>query len=236
MSLIQAETLTKSYGQGDSLVTALDGVSIEVAAGEFLAVMGASGSGKSTLLSVLGAINPPNAGRYLVDGIDVYQLKQDQRADFRREYLGFVFQNFNLIPYLSVAENVMLPLAIKSLSNREKRELAEEALSRVGLAGKMARLPSQISGGEQERTAVARALVNRPPILLADEPTGSLDAATSREVMGLLSGLAEDGTTIVMVTHSVECAGHAGRVIEMRDGRLTQVTTGAGAAKLFCAA
>jgi len=236
MSLIQAETLTKSYGQGDSLVTALDGVSIEVAAGEFLAVTGASGSGKSTLLSVLGAINPPNAGRYLVDGIDVYQLKQDQRADFRREYLGFVFQNFNLIPYLSVAENVMLPLAIKSLSNREKRELAEEALSRVGLAGKMARLPSQISGGEQERTAVARALVNRPPILLADEPTGSLDAATSREVMGLLSGLAEDGTTIVMVTHSVECAGHAGRVIEMRDGRLTQVTTGAGAAKLFCAA
>lgn len=220
MSFIQATGLQKAYGQGESTVKALDGVDLTIDSGSFTAVMGPSGSGKSTLLAVLGALSAPSGGRYQVDGIDVYSLSSDQRADFRREYLGFVFQSFNLVPYLNLRENAMLPLAFKRMRPAAKRELAQEALARVGLAGKGHRLPGQVSGGEQERAAVARALVNRPPILLADEPTGSLDAATSREVMGLLSELGSQGMTIIMVTHSQECAAYAERIVYLADGRL----------------
>ncbi|MFH1059671.1 MAG: ABC transporter ATP-binding protein [Pseudomonadota bacterium] len=222
MSFIKGQNLAKTYGSGEAAMAALKGVDLTIDRGEFVAVMGPSGSGKSTLLSVLGALNTPSQGRYLVDAIDIYRLGSDQRADFRREYLGFVFQNFNLVPYLTLSENVMLPLATQRLSNQAKRELAAEALGRVGLGDKLTRPPSQVSGGEQERTAVARALVNRPPILLADEPTGNLDAATSREIMGLIAGLGQEGMTVIMVTHSPECAAYASRTLGMQDGQLVQ--------------
>ena len=218
MSFITIDDLHKSYGRGEARVWALSGVSLELEQGDFMAVMGPSGSGKSTLLSIMGGLNPPGRGSYLVDELDIYSLSSDQRADFRREYLGFVFQNFNLLPYLNLMENVMLPLAPKSMPAREKRSLARQALERVGLGDKVHRLPNAISGGEQERTAVARALVNEPPILLADEPTGNLDLATSNEVMRLFSRLNQEGMTIIMVTHSPECASYAKSILSMRDG------------------
>ena len=220
MSYLQAVQLCKRYGSGDAAVEAVRDVSLSAEPGEFVAVMGESGSGKSTLLSMLGALNSPTQGRYAVGGVDIYALGPERRADFRRENLGFVFQSFHLLPYLSVAENVMLPLVTSELSRREKRRLADEALSRVGLGGKGRRLPSEVSGGEAERAAIARALVNRPPLVLADEPTGNLDSRTGREVMELLAGLSADGVTIVMVTHSRDCASFARRILHMADGRV----------------
>ncbi|MDW7710614.1 MAG: ABC transporter ATP-binding protein [Deferrisomatales bacterium] len=222
MSYIEATNLVKRYGAGDAAVFAVRDMSAAIEAGEFVAVMGESGSGKSTLLSMLGALNTPTSGRCTVDGIDVYALGQEQRADFRREFLGFIFQSFHLIPYLTLAENVMLPLAVVKASRKKKREMASEALARVGLAGKEDRLPSQISGGEQERVAIARAIVNEPPILLADEPTGNLDSKTGAAVIALLEKLNQEGMTIVMVTHSPECARHARRVLRVADGVIVE--------------
>lgn len=221
MSYIKAENLVKHYGTGDGLVQAVRGISFEIEEGEFVAVMGESGSGKSTLLSMMGALNTPTEGNFLVDDIDIYNLSRDQRADFRREFLGFVFQSFNLIPYLTLAENVMLPLVTIKARNSTKRDMAREALERVGLGDKVARLPSQISGGEQERVAVARAIVNNPPILLADEPTGNLDSKTSGDIMGLLKQLNAEGMSIIMVTHSEESARSARRILRIVDGYLT---------------
>lgn len=222
MAFLEILDVSKTYGQGEAAVQALRAASFQAEQGEFVALMGPSGSGKSTLLSVLGGLNHPSSGRYRVDGLDIYSLTSDQRADFRREYLGFVFQSFHLVPYLTLAENVMLPLATKKMSGAEKMDLACLALERVGLGDKLKRLPNQISGGEQERTAVARALVNRPTILLADEPTGNLDAKNSREMMELLSLLGDEGMTIIMVTHSPECAAFAQRKLEVRDGLVTE--------------
>jgi putative ABC transport system ATP-binding protein len=222
MSYIQAENLIKQYGAGEAAVTAVGGMSFRIKMGEFVAVMGESGSGKSTLLTMMGALNTPTSGEYSVDGLEVYELGQDQRADFRREFLGFVFQSFHLVPYLTVLENVMLPLVTVKTNGRTKRAMAEDALSRVGLDGKAHRLPGQISGGEQERAAIARAIVNEPPILLADEPSGNLDTKTSREIMDLLRSLNQDGMTIVMVTHSPECAGYARRLLQISDGLLVE--------------
>ncbi len=222
MSYIEANNLTKRYGTGDGAVAAVREITLQIEEGEFVAVMGESGSGKSTLLSVLGALNTPTAGSLTVDEIDVYGLGPEQRADFRREFLGFVFQSFHLIPYLTLAENAMLPLATVKAPRKEKRRMAEEALARVGLAGKEDRLPSQISGGEQQRVAIARAIVNEPPILLADEPTGNLDTRTSAAIMDLLGRLNREGMTIVMVTHSPECARHARRVLKVADGRVIE--------------
>jgi putative ABC transport system ATP-binding protein len=220
MEYIQLENITKAYGAGEGRVTALQGISLSIQTGEFAAIMGESGSGKSTLLSVLGVLNTPSGGSYRVNGVDVYALNGEQQADFRRETLGFVFQSFHLIPYLSVIENVMLPLTTKRLKEKVKRGMADQALARVGLAAKGRRLPNQISGGEQERVAIARAVVNRPPILLADEPTGNLDTRTGREVMGLLQELNREGMTIVMVTHSPEWARYTHRILHISDGRL----------------
>ena len=220
MSYIIAENLLKQYGSAEAVVKAVDGMSFEIAEGDFVGIMGESGAGKSTLLGLMGAMNAPTSGRLLVDDIDVYALSPDQRADFRREFLGFVFQSFHLVPYLTVIENVMLPLAVVKAGRRHKYAMAAEALDQVGLADKAARLPGQISGGESERVAVARAIVNAPPVLLADEPTGNLDTRTSFEIMSLLQRLNEDGMTIVMVTHSPESAGFARRILRVSDGKL----------------
>jgi putative ABC transport system ATP-binding protein len=229
MSYIIAEQLGKSFGTGATAVHAVCDLNFRIAPGEFVAIMGESGAGKSTLLAMLGAMNAPTTGRLQVDGIDVYALGQDQLADFRREYLGFVFQSFHLVAYLSVLENVMLPLAVSRQGNPEKRRLALEALGRVGLAGKAARLPGEISGGEKERVAVARAIVNEPPVLLADEPTGNLDSGNSREIMRMFQRLNDSGMTVIMVTHSAACAGYAGRVLQLSDGRLQADRPTAGA-------
>lgn len=220
MSFIVIDNITKRYGSGDSEVKALDGVSFTIESGEFVSIMGESGAGKSTLLSVMGAMNTPSDGRYVVDDIDVYALKSEQQADFRREYLGFVFQSFHLVPYLTVIENVMLPLTAIKITRRQKEEMAMEAMQWVGLESKAKRLPNQISGGECERVAVARAIVNNPAILLADEPTGNLDSRNTQEVMSLLGRLNASGTTVVMVTHSATCAAYAKRIINVSDGRL----------------
>ena len=221
MKRIQAQHISKHYGTGDSAVSALKEVNFTIDEGEFVAVMGESGSGKSTLLSILGTLNSPTSGKLIVDDVDVYALGKDARADFRRESIGFVFQNFNLIPYLTLAENVMLPLATARDKRAKKRTLALAALERVGLSEKAGRLPSQISGGEQERVAIARAIVGRPPIILADEPTGNLDSKTGKEIMGIFDGLNAEGMTIIMVTHNPDYAAYANRVLKVVDGVLT---------------
>ena len=220
MSYMDAKNLVKQYGMGEAAVTAVNGISLSIDPGEFLAIMGESGSGKSTLLSMLGGLNSPTSGRFLVDEVDVYALTSDERADFRKKSIGFVFQSFHLLPYLTLAENIMLPLAIVDISKRKKLAAAADALAHVGLPGKANRLPSQISGGEQERVAIARAIVNRPPIILADEPTGNLDRRTGAEVMKLLTTLNHEGITVIMVTHSNEYAHYAQRLIRLSDGRL----------------
>jgi putative ABC transport system ATP-binding protein len=218
--MIQVDDLVKQYGNGETGVVAVQGIRFEIQSGELIAIMGESGSGKSTLLSMMGALNTPTSGKYCVEEIDVYTLGHEERADFRRKYLGFVFQSFHLIPYLTVQENVMLPLAPVKMKGKIKRAMADEAIARVGLAGKGHRLPSQISGGEQERVAIARAIVNHPPILLADEPTGNLDTKTGREIMDLLQTLNAEGMTIVMVTHNPENAQFAHRIIQLKDGQV----------------
>ncbi len=222
MSYITAENLNKTYGKGEAAVMAVTDISFQIEPGEFIGVMGESGAGKSTLLSIMGAMNAPTSGRFVVDDIDVYSLPQEKQADFRREFLGFIFQSFHLLPYLTVFENVMLPLTIIKASRKHKRALVENALSEVGLLDKADRLPNQISGGEKERVAIARAVVNEPPILLADEPTGNLDSKTSAEIMKLLQRLNADGMTIIMVTHSPECARYARRLLRVSDGKVVE--------------
>jgi putative ABC transport system ATP-binding protein len=203
-------------------VRVLADVSAEIGEGEFVCLMGPSGSGKSTLLTVVGAMCHPTAGRVLVDAIDIYGLSDERRADFRREYLGFVFQQHHLMAYLNAVENVMLPLAAVEIAAKEKRGRAMAALEKVGLADKAARLPNQLSGGEQGRLAIARALVNEPPLILADEPTGALDTKTGREVMEVFLDLNARGQTIFIVTHNPENAALAHRVINIRDGRVVR--------------
>ena len=220
MSYILADNLMKTYGNGDATVTAVAGISFKINEGDFIGIMGESGAGKSTLLGMMGAMNAPTSGRLIVDDIDVYSLGQEQRADFRREFLGFIFQSFHLVPYLTVIENVMLPLAVVKAGRKKKKTMAEDALDQVGLSDKARRLPNQISGGEKERVAIARSIVNEPPVLLADEPTGNLDTKTTREIMELLRQLNEEGMTIVMVTHSPDCADYAQRIMKVSDGIL----------------
>jgi putative ABC transport system ATP-binding protein len=220
MSFIKLTGVGKSYAEGGTApVQVLSGIDMAVAEGEFVALMGPSGSGKSTLLTILGAMNRPSTGRVRIDGIDVYGLSEERRADFRREYLGFVFQQHHLMPYLTAVENVCLPLAVIKMKAALKRDLALAALDKVGLGGKAARLPNQLSGGEQGRLAIARAIVNEPPLLLADEPTGTLDTRTGEEIMEVFLALNARGQTVFMVTHNPENASLAGRVLHIRDGR-----------------
>jgi len=220
MSLIEVKKLSKSYESGEECVRALADVDLTIERGEFVSVMGPSGSGKSTLLTILGGLNHPTEGELVVDEIPVYKLPLEKLADFRREYLGFIFQSFQLIPYLTVIENVMLPLSITGKSKREQVTMAKDILERVGLKEKTNRLPDQLSGGEQERVAIARALVNSPPILMADEPTGNLDTKTGREIMDLFKTLNQEGQTIVMVTHNPENMAYSTRTIFLKDGRV----------------
>ena len=220
MSLISLQQVGKTYTGRHTPVTALDHVDLQVAEREFVSLMGPSGSGKSTLLGILGAMSPPSRGRVLVDEIDVYHLSAERRADFRREYLGFVFQQLYLVPYLTAVQNVMLPLAAAGMANAEQRVLADTALARVGLGDKGERLPQDLSGGEQQRVAIARAIVNRPPIVLADEPTGCLDSRNGQATMELFLELRASGLTIFMVTHDRTIASYADRIVALRDGRL----------------
>jgi putative ABC transport system ATP-binding protein len=220
MSMIKITNLTKHYTSGEETVEALRGIDVSIAAGEFVTIMGHSGSGKSTLLSVLGGMNHPTTGEVEMAGIKLYTLPGEKLADFRSQNLGFVFQAFHLIPYLTAQENVMLPLVVSSLKNEAKREAARKALEQVGLGAKIDRLPNQLSGGEQERVAIARAIVNNPQILLADEPTGNLDSRMSNEVMALFRELNGGGQTVVMVTHNPDNCVYADRTIYLRDGRV----------------
>jgi len=217
---IDVRGLEKTFSGDGAPVRALRGLDLVASEGTFLGVMGQSGSGKSTFLAMLGGLSHPSAGSISIDGIDLYALGGEKLADFRREYLGFVFQSFNLVPYLTALENVMLPLAVKKMPAAGKRERALEVLERVGLADRGGHLPGKLSGGEQERVAIARALVNEPPLILADEPTGALDSETTVEIMDLFAQLRRDGNTIVMVTHNPEIRRYFDRTIVLRDGRL----------------
>jgi putative ABC transport system ATP-binding protein len=220
MSLIGVRKLIKSYESGEECVMALVDVDLNIEKEEFISVMGPSGSGKSTLLTILGGLNHPTAGEVVIDEIPIYKLSLEKLADFRREYLGFVFQSFQLIPYLTVIENVMLPLSITEIAKRDQVKMAEGILERIGLKGKSRRLPDQLSGGEQERVAIARALVNSPPILMADEPTGNLDSKTGKEIMDLFKSLNKEGQTIVMVTHNPENTAFCTRALFLQDGKV----------------
>jgi len=218
MALIEIKNVRKQYTSGDDVVEALRGVEVIIEAGEFITIMGQSGSGKSTLLSVMGGMNHPTSGEVEMAGVNLYKLHGEELADFRANNLGFVFQSFNLISYLTAIENVMLPLVIHKMNTTAKKTAARQALERVGLGGKFDRLPNQLSGGEQERVAIARAIVNNPKILLADEPTGNLDSKNSEEVMALFRELNNVGQTVVMVTHNPENGRYSDRIITLKDG------------------
>jgi len=235
--VLSVRGLSRVYEAGESRVVALDGVDLDVARGEFVAVMGASGSGKSTLLHLLGCLDRPTRGSYHLAGRDVAGLSSDELAEIRNREIGFVFQSFNLVPRTSALENVELPLVYGAVPPAEQRERARAALRAVGLEGRGDFVPSQLSGGQQQRVAIARALVNRPSLLLADEPTGNLDSRTSGELLALLQRLnRREGITLVMVTHEADVAAHAGRVVTFRDGsivcdaRQTPVEAGGGVA------
>lgn len=219
--LIVCTDLWKIYRLGAVEVQALRGVSLEIERGEFVAVMGASGSGKSTLMNILGCLDTPTRGRYWLDGQDVGSMGSDALAEIRNREIGFIFQNFNLIPRTSASENVQLPLFYRGASLREQRALAAAALARVGLAGREQHYPAQLSGGQQQRVAIARALVSSPAILFADEPTGNLDTESSRDIMLTLARLnREDGLTVMVVTHEADIAAYAAREIVVKDGQI----------------
>jgi putative ABC transport system ATP-binding protein len=221
VELIRLEDVCKTYHLGELDVPVLKGVSLSIARGEMVALMGASGSGKSTLMNILGCLDRPTSGKYWLDGQEVSKLSADQRAVIRNRKIGFVFQSFNLLARTSALENVLMPLAYTAanLSTREGRKRAETLLDRVGLGDRIHHHPSQLSGGQQQRVAIARSLINRPPLLFADEPTGNLDSRTSREILEMFQALAsEENITIVLVTHDAIVAGYARRAIRIRDG------------------
>jgi putative ABC transport system ATP-binding protein len=218
-ALIRVEDVHKTYRMGDIEVPALRGINLSIERGEFVAVMGSSGSGKSTFMNILGCLDRPSAGKYFLDGDEVGSLRPDQWAHIRNQQIGFVFQGFNLLARTSALENVELPMMYNGFAGRERHRRAIEMLSLVGLEKRLDHTPNQLSGGQQQRVAIARALVNRPPLILADEPTGNLDSTTSNEIMGLFQRLnLEQGITIILVTHEADIAAHARRQIVFRDG------------------
>ena len=223
MALIQVSDITKTYGTGNLRVDALAGVSFTVNAGDYCAIMGASGSGKSTLMNIIGCLDRPTSGNYCLDGVDVDQMQDDDLAHIRNRKIGFVFQQFHLLPQLTALENVMLPMIYAGVLPDERRQRAGYALEQVGLKQRLYNRPHQLSGGQQQRVAIARAIVNQPVLLLADEPTGALDSQTTEEILTIFDRLNASGMTVVMVTHEAEVAHHTKRVICFRDGRILHV-------------
>lgn len=222
MHLIEVRDVYKIYNPGENQVNALDGVSITIDEGEFVAIIGQSGSGKSTLMNMLGLLDTPTSGEYYINGHLVDDLTDDEMSVIRNEQIGFIFQGFNLIPSLSALENVELPLVYRGMSKNERRQISTDALKRVGLEQRMHHLPAEMSGGQQQRVAVARAIAARPPVILADEPTGNLDTKSTKEVMAILHELKNEGRTVIVITHDNEIAEEAERVIRVRDGKVVE--------------
>lgn len=223
-NLIELREVSRIYTMGDNQVKALDQVSLTVAQGEYAAIVGSSGSGKSTLMNILGCLDFPTSGEYLIDGEDASRLSDDRLSDFRGRHIGFIFQGFNLIPTLTAQENVELPLIYRGMGRAQRKKLAEEALERVGLQGRMDHRPAQMSGGQQQRVAIARAVAARPPVILADEPTGNLDSVSGAEVTALLHELHQEGRTVILITHDEKIAEAADRKIRIQDGHITEDT------------
>ena len=222
MHLIEVRDVYKIYNPGENQVNALDGVSITIDEGEFVAIIGQSGSGKSTLMNMLGLLDTPTHGEYYVNGKLVDDLTDDQMSVIRNEEIGFIFQGFNLISSLSALENVELPLVYRGMPKQERREISQQALERVGLGSRIHHLPAEMSGGQQQRVAVARAIAAKPPVILADEPTGNLDTKSTKEVMAILHELKDEGRTVIVITHDNEIAEEAERVIRIRDGKVVE--------------
>ena len=220
MALIQLQGITKYYEMGFQVVKALDGINIDVFRNDYLASIGSSGSGKSTMLNILGCLDKPTKGQYHLNGTNVENLDQNELSEIRNKEIGFIFQSFNLLPRANALGNVMQPLIYRNIGIRQRKEIAIEALERVGLADRMDHLPNQLSGGQRQRVAIARALVTHPSILLADEPTGNLDSRTTIEIMQLFDELHAEGHTLIVVTHEDEIAHHCHRIIEMKDGKI----------------
>ena len=220
ISYIEIKDIYKIYNPGENEVRALDGISLNVEHGEFLAIVGQSGSGKSTLMNMLGLLDVPTSGTYTLDGVDVKDMTDDELSEIRNKEIGFIFQGFNLIPSLTAVENVELPLVYRGMKKEERNKLALEALDRVGLSHRLDHLPKQMSGGQQQRVAIARAVAARPPIILADEPTGNLDSHSGIEVMKILHELHQEGRTIILITHDNDIANEAERVIKISDGQI----------------
>ena len=218
--LIELKNVYKIYQMGDETVRALDGIDLTVDQGEFVAIVGSSGSGKSTAMNIIGCLDVPTSGSYHLGGIDVSTMEDDQQAEIRNKMLGFIFQQYNLIPKLTVQENVELPLLYAGISAEERHERAIQSLQRVGLADKRKNLPSQLSGGQQQRVSIARALAGKPSVILADEPTGALDSRTGREVLRFLQQLNREGDTVVLITHDNSIAVKAKRIVRLQDGRI----------------
>ena len=218
--LIQMKDIRKEYKMGDETVYANDGVTLDIDKGEFVAIVGKSGSGKSTLMNIIGALDVPTSGKYLLGGKDVGKLSDNQLADIRNKMIGFVFQQYNLLPRMNLLENVELPLLYAHVSNHEREKRAMEALEKVGLAEKAKQMPNQLSGGQQQRVSIARALAANPSLILADEPTGALDSKTSRQVLDFFKKIHEEGNTVIMITHDNSIAIEAKRVIRIADGKI----------------
>lgn len=219
-ALVEIRDICKVYNPGENEVRALDHVSVTIDEGEFVAIIGQSGSGKSTLMNMLGCLDVPTSGTYRLHGQDVADLSDDELSDIRNREIGFIFQGFNLIPNLTARENVELPLIYRGVSKGQRRQLAEQALEKVGLSHRMDHKPSEMSGGQQQRVAIARAIAQAPPVILADEPTGNLDSHSTGEIMGILRELYEEGRTVILITHDNEIAARAKRVIKIRDGKI----------------
>ncbi|NRD79256.1 ABC transporter ATP-binding protein [Bacillus sp. BRMEA1] len=220
--MIQIKDMMKSYKLGGETVHALNNVSLEINKGDFLAIIGPSGSGKSTLMNMIGCLDHPDSGEYLLDGKEIGKMNDNQLAAIRNQKIGFIFQNFNLLTKLTALENVELPLLYAGVSAKVRREQAMESLKKVGLADRSGHLPTQLSGGQQQRVAIARALAGNPSILLADEPTGALDSKTSKEIMEIMQGLNEVGNTIILITHDLNIAQQAKRMVSIQDGKLQE--------------
>lgn len=225
-ALVEIKDVCKVYNPGENEVRALDHINVTIDEGEFVAIIGQSGSGKSTLMNMLGCLDTPTQGTYFLHGKNVSKLKDDELSDIRNREIGFIFQGFNLIPALTALENVELPLIYRGVSKKERISLSEKALDKVGLSNRKHHRPSEMSGGQQQRVAIARAIAQAPPVILADEPTGNLDSAASKEIIEILKALNEDGRTVILITHDNDIASQAKRIIKIKDGKVEKDWTG----------